>query len=138
MSWSYSGDPANSDRDAVRFTCGLTDSGDQLIEDEEIDYLLNTFGVISASVRLCRRVATKFARRADQTIGDYSERFNQRAEEYRTLANELQREKSVAGAAGIIAGGISKADKEAQEDDTDRVSPRFERGQFDREGLKSS
>ena len=41
MSWTYSGDPATSDKDAVRFLTGDTDAGDQLASDEEIAYALS-------------------------------------------------------------------------------------------------
>lgn len=135
--WSYSGDPSSSDRDMVRFNTGLTDSTDPLIQDEEIDALLATHGVMNTSIRVARRVAAKFARRADQAIGDYRERFNQRAREYRALAEALEGEKAQAGFTAIV-GGISQDDKEEQRDDSDRVNPRFRRGQFDRQELKSS
>lgn len=42
MTWSYSGDPASSDRDAVRFLVGDVDTTVQLLTDEEIDFLLAT------------------------------------------------------------------------------------------------
>ena len=38
--WSYSGDPAASDRDQVRFYIQDTDQGRQLLSDEEIDFVL--------------------------------------------------------------------------------------------------
>lgn len=38
--WSYSGDPASSDRDQVRFYIQDTDQGRQLLADEEIDFVL--------------------------------------------------------------------------------------------------
>ena len=40
MSWSYSGDPASTERDAVRFWVQDTDSAVPLLSDQEIDYLL--------------------------------------------------------------------------------------------------
>ena len=40
MSWSYSGDPAASDSDQVRFYVQDTDSGRPLLTDEEIAFLL--------------------------------------------------------------------------------------------------
>lgn len=136
MSWSYDSTLA-TDRDRVRFNCGLTDTNDQIVQDEEIDGILADHGVLSASIRICRRVATKFARRADISVGDYSERFNQRAREYRQLAKDLEAEKKMAGATAIV-GGTSKADKDEQKDDSDRVKPRFHRGQFDRTETQST
>lgn len=40
MTWSYSGDPASSPRDEVRFLTQDVDNGLQLLSDEEIDFLL--------------------------------------------------------------------------------------------------
>ena len=42
MTWSYSGDPASSDRDAIRFYIGDTDTTLQLLQDEDIDFLADS------------------------------------------------------------------------------------------------
>ena len=39
--WTYSGDPTDSDRDAVRFEVGDTDENDRLLSDGEVTYCLN-------------------------------------------------------------------------------------------------
>lgn len=39
--WSYSGNPATSHRDAVRFYIGDIDGSMQLLQDEDIDFLLD-------------------------------------------------------------------------------------------------
>jgi len=52
MTWTYSGNPANSSSDAVRFLIGDTDTTDQLISNEEIAYLVTVHGNI-------RRVASE-------------------------------------------------------------------------------
>jgi hypothetical protein len=41
MSFNYSGNPAASDRDAMRFHLGDTNPSAPLLQDEEIDYLLD-------------------------------------------------------------------------------------------------
>ena len=40
MTWTYSGNPSSTERDAVRFLVGDTDTNDQLLSNEEIDYLV--------------------------------------------------------------------------------------------------
>ena len=40
MTWSYSGDPANSTNDSIRFLIGDTDTNDRLITNEEIAYIV--------------------------------------------------------------------------------------------------
>ena len=42
MSWEYQG-PSASDKDEVRFLIGDTDVEDQLLSDEEIQYLVDTW-----------------------------------------------------------------------------------------------
>lgn len=41
MAWTYSLDPATSDRDEIRFLIGDTEAGLELLQDAEIDYLIN-------------------------------------------------------------------------------------------------
>lgn len=131
MSFNYSGDPADSDLDAVRFNIQDTDSNDQLLQDEEITYLLNQNGsVLAASVAAAERIATQFSRQADVSTGDQSVDFSQRAENYRQVANKLQ-QRLDDKRGQPYAGGISKDDKENAEDRSDRVEPSFVRGMHD-------
>lgn len=94
MTWTYSGNPASSDRDAVRFLVGDTDTTDQLITDEEIAYLLSVYSEApNAAVGAARSIAAKFARFSDQarTVGNLSlsESFSQKSEQYHHLADHL-------------------------------------------------
>jgi hypothetical protein len=94
MSWSYSGDPASSTRDLVRFLLRDTDSSDQLLTNEELDYLVATWGNGYEAARAGALVlASKFTRQADlsKSVGDLSisESYGGRANEYRELAQSL-------------------------------------------------
>lgn len=40
MTWTYSGDPSTSELDAVRFALGDTDTSFQLMQNEEINYVI--------------------------------------------------------------------------------------------------
>jgi hypothetical protein len=40
VSWTYSGNPADSDRDQLRFILQDTDPGFPLLQDEELDFLI--------------------------------------------------------------------------------------------------
>lgn len=100
MTWTYSGDPASNNRDAVRFLVGDTDTTDQLISDEEIAYLLDVYiEAPSAAVGAARSIAAKFSRQSDQarTVGDLSlsESFSQKSNQYHHLGDHL---------AGIASG----------------------------------
>jgi hypothetical protein len=131
MSWSYSGNPSSSDLDAVRFLIGDTDTTDQLLQNEEINYLLAQTGndVYTSAIIACRTIASKFSRKADQKIGDYSISNSQKASQYLALATQLAQSqaKALISRVAPYAGGISVADKQIDENNTDTVQPAFTR-----------
>lgn len=90
MTFSYSGNPASSDLDAVRFFIGDTDSTEWLLSNEEINFLIDTYGVKSATVHSCIAIASKYARLADENLGsDIAVKYSQISDNYRSLAKEL-------------------------------------------------
>lgn len=133
MSWSYSGDPSSSDKDAVRFLVQDTDTNDQLVQDEEINWALTQGGgIYEAAALIAGTIAAQFARMADkETVGKVSVSYTKRAEQYKALADDLKKQASTKSAPIPYAGGISKADVETQELNEDRVKPSFTVGQFD-------
>lgn len=113
MTWTYSGNPASSDRDAVRFLVADTDSTDPLITDEEIAYLIAIYTEAPyAAVGAARAIAAKFSREADQarTVGDLtlSESLSQKSTQYHHLADHLQGLSS-----GITLPPIARANADA-------------------------
>lgn len=137
MTWTYSGDPATTSRDAVRFLVGDTDTTDQLVSDEEISWVLTQHsGVRHAAAATCEAIAAKFARQAEMSVDDVSIKAGEKAEHYRALAKELRAQAAIAGkVAKPFAGGISIADKDDREADTDRVKPFFRRDLHDVPGV---
>lgn len=136
MTWSYSGDPSTTDKDAVRFTIGDTDTNDQQIQDEEIDYLLVTFlTVVSASIAAAEALCAKFSRLVDEVTGDLSRKCSKKAEAYKALAKQLKDRADDLTFNNPIAfaGGVSCADIENREQDTDRFPDIFQIGDFDNE-----
>ena len=134
MTWSYSGDPSSNDKDAVRYLVGDTDKDNPLIEDEEIEYVLSIeSNVIRAGAMVAENIAGLFARKADRSIGDYSEKFSQIHEQYLNLAKELRKQSKSKHSFKAVpfAGGISKASKNKQSRDKDRVKPSFKKGMMD-------
>ena len=94
MTWTYSGNPAANERDAVRFLVADTDSTDPLITDEEIAYLLTLYTEAPhAAVGAARAIAAKFSRQADQArgVGDLSlsESLSQKSFQYHHLGDHL-------------------------------------------------
>lgn len=92
MAWTYSGDPSTSEKDSVRFWLQDTNVDFQLLQDEEIQYLLNQFGqnlsmgdvyvaALAAEI-LSNRFAQEVSVSADGVsvqLSELQDRFNQLA-----------------------------------------------------------
>ena len=124
MSFSYTGNPSSSDKDAVRFHIRDTVAATKEFEDEEILYMLSTKGSVRGAVVLAlKTLAAKYATAVDKAVGDLRLSLSQKHAQYMALIGEFEAE--VAMVAIPFAGGISRASKDTYEDDSDRVKPRF-------------
>jgi len=127
VTWTYSGDPATSDKDTVRFLVGDTDADAPEISDEEVLWLLTQeVSPSQAAARGADTLVAKYAKLVDRSIGAASISASQRYEHYRTTAGSLW------GAASStstmpFAGGISVASKTEIASDTSLVEPAFTR-----------
>ncbi len=134
MTWSYTGNPADSDKDAVRFWCGDTDSTDELVQDEEIAYVLTLQPEVKlAAADVCDAIAAELSRQADKRVGDVQESMSQRAIAFEALATKLRNR--AASLASPKFGGLSISEKETLDQDRDAVQPSFRIGQGDHPGL---
>jgi len=133
MTWSYTiADLAASQKDQVRFLIGDTYSGDQQLQDEEIEFAISQRATVwGAAAECCRNLAAKFARSVDCAAGDTKNQYSQMAKGYSAKAAEFEAKAAMGGAGVPYAGGISVADKLAQEIDPDRVAPQFQIGMTD-------
>jgi len=131
MAFTYGGDPSNSNREAVRFWCGDTDSSDQLLADAEIDYILTLESkVIQAAATACEMIASKFAREADTKNGALSVKASQRAAAYEKRASLLRSKTN--REVEVFAGGLTVSGKDSLNESTTAVQPGFKTGQDDR------
>lgn len=94
MTFTYSGDPATSQSDAVRFLIQDVDSTDVLMQDDEIAFLLaQSSSVYQAAHDACYVLATKFTRIANETkqVGDLSisRTYVAKASAYREMAERF-------------------------------------------------
>jgi hypothetical protein len=91
MTWSYSGNPASSTRDAVRFLISDTDTNDQLLSNEEIDYTISSSGSLYQAAHDCAyAIASSFARLASsKSVGDLSISYNDRAASFYQVADRM-------------------------------------------------
>lgn len=126
MTWTYTMKfDGTVRRDEVRLLVQDTTETEPLVQDEEIDYFLSNSGgnVRMAALSVARVIHAKFTKRVDKEVGDLRNFWSQRAKNYMDVVSRLERE--IALVCAPYAGGISEDDKDNQEDDTDRVPPKF-------------
>jgi hypothetical protein len=125
MTWTYSGNPSSSDKDAIRYLIGDTDTNNQLLSDEEIAYELTRSNVYGAAALSCNAIVAKLSRLVDTYLDrDIRANMSQAVKNYQALARNLEF-KARLSIAAPFCGGVSVSDKESREQDTDRVSPYF-------------
>jgi hypothetical protein len=128
MPWTYGGDPANSQLDAVRFLVGDTNSDEQLSTDGEINFALGqSANIYFAAAIVARGIAAAFARGVFTKFDAVSQNLGKNSEHYLTLAMSLEEQGRKYGAPslGIAAGGIKESEMLRAAQDTDRRHPAF-------------
>jgi hypothetical protein len=140
MAWTY--DTADigtttpsGRRNMVRLLIGDTVTGDQQLQDEEVDAGLAETGnsVYAAAAWCCRILAAKYSRMVDtQLDGALEAKYSDRVKAYTQLATSMsQLGKQTSGRGlGVFAGGIKISEMQSAELDTNRVPPAFTMGQF--------
>jgi hypothetical protein len=130
---AYSGDPADSDLDAVRFYLQDTsnDSATELLSDAEINFLLAQYPApMMAAAYGALSLAMRYAKDVNHKVDRVSEEASSRHAQYKALFDALY-EEADAGLTGMSIGGRSKADKDTLARNTDGVQPEIRKDQFD-------
>ena len=94
MSWSYSGDPKTSPKDTIRFYVGDKNEKDPLLQDEEIQFMLDTksqYQLEEIAAQCCEAIAADFSRLADKAIDDLKVTYSQKAAQYIKMAAALRK-----------------------------------------------
>jgi len=93
MAFTYGGDPSATPLAKVRFLLSATTASDYELEDAEIAYLLGEWGndPYDAAAAGAEVLAGKFAKAAtSKSVGDLSLSYENRAQDYRSLAARLR------------------------------------------------
>jgi hypothetical protein len=124
-------DPVSGPVDAVRFLIGDTTTPYQLL-DIEIEFALDqNSNVYAAAAIAARALAARYARQVDSKFETIEEKNSQLQQHYYMLARQMEMKARQQGGLGMpIAGGISRADVETVEANTDRVKPFFKDNMF--------
>lgn len=135
MSWSYTGNPSSSALDEVRYLIGDTVKANEwTLSNEEIQYAVSLFSAsppvigqnYRAAAESARSIMTKLmGQLEDEKVGDLSITVNKQALTF--FEGTYQRLRSLATLQAVppFLGGTSRAEKQAQDADADRVSPAF-------------
>lgn len=117
--------------DDVRFYVGDTETP-YLLTDAQITLAIDATSSDLAAAAVCARaLAARFARQVDEKFESISSANGQKAQAYERLARNLSQQAKTAGGLGVpAAGGISLADMETADKDTDRPRPFFHRDMF--------
>ena len=99
MSFSYSGDPSNSQLDECRFLIGDTDEKNPLFNDEEINYIISQSGSDSNLLRytLFTQAATVYAKAIKRSLGPQSEDPTARLNFFKQQADVYKNKLAVGG-----------------------------------------
>lgn len=135
MTWTFDVTNLAGDVAQVRTRVGDTDTTDQLITDEEIQFFVDqepNGDVTLAAAAVADAIAAKFARKASFSTGDMSvgaERFKY----YKELAQQLRDQPALDAAhrATIYVGGRIRSEKDTLADNSSLEQPSFSRGMDD-------
>ena len=138
MAWTFTlANVGSSARSWIRSRVGDTSSGNQLIQDEQIDaYIASEGNQWAAGILTAESIAGSLAINTDKKVGKLSIAKGGASDHFYAVADRLRNE--MGHRAGVYAGGVSVADMRADEADTDRVDPAFSVGQFDNPGTEST
>lgn len=133
MTWTYT--PATIATDPlmqVRRLIGDVLTGDEQLQDEEINWEISQFSnIYLAAAQCCRNIAAQFSRKVDTVEGELRTMYSAQARNYAARGVEYQQFGMSRGGAVPYAGGISIADKINQTNNADRVPPQFNLGMDD-------
>lgn len=140
MAFTYTDDPANVPRDAVRLLVGDTDADDAKLSDSEISYFLGQADeeAYGAAAIAARAIAAKFAAEVSSSfdaVRGIRADFGALSKKYMDLAVRLESQAKKYGRKGgfgaPLAGGISVSAVESAEKLSDRNPTEFKVGMFD-------
>jgi hypothetical protein len=105
VSWTYSGDPSLNDKDTVRFLIGDTDTDEQQITDEEINFLLTTWAagrsMYYVAAQAADAIAARYAREASYSADGTSVSLSDVQAKFAELAVRLRAQHQ-----SLLVGGI--------------------------------
>jgi len=130
MAFTWTGDPAASDLEAVRWEINDIDSSNAKFQDAEIQYAIDQeYSKLNAAARLCEQLQARYSDAASRTMGPLKVDLSDLAKMYTEKALALR--KRAAAFATPYAGGMSESKEDTFEDDSNLKQPIFSKGMMD-------
>lgn len=129
MSFSYDPTDLGDELNRLRLEIGDTDSNDPFLDDQEIVQVQSEkSSFFLRAAKCCDLICAKLARDVKIKVGGFSEDAQKVYDRYREMSLKFSRSSS---SSYPWAGSILVSDKEAIEDNTDLVKPKFKLGMHD-------
>lgn len=124
MTWTY--DSTDLSTNLAKVRVGLDDdTNDQLLTDEEINYILGlTSSIAQARVRSIETILAKIARRIDRNQSGVSASRAQMTQHYRDLL-KIEKSRALSGNLNAYGGGLSQSRIDSAIEDSDFPQPEF-------------
>ena len=130
MAFTWTGDPAASDIEKVRWEVYDIDSTNAKFQDAEIQYAIDQeYTIFNAAARLCEQLQGRYTDAKSRTMGPLKVDMGDLAKTYAEKAKALRKRAIVYGKA--YAGGASIAKEELFEADSSLKQPIFSKGMMD-------
>ncbi len=102
MSWSYSGNPANSALDEARFILGDTDDKDPVLSDEELNFMINKYtDTAELYYNMFMQAVIQYSKAIKRTLGPQSEDPTSRVDFFTRMMNQYKQDMLLSTHAGL-------------------------------------
>lgn len=128
--WTYSGNPADSESDAVRFMVGDTIESRPLLDDKEVEWIVSQATNLNIRAALaCEALWSRFVAISDYTVGSVSKKFSDIAAKFKERAAQFRAEATKNALVSFPAHLVST--KSALKSDSELTTPQFGIGMAD-------
>jgi len=130
MSWTFDSTSLSTSLSQVRLLIGDTNTNDQLLTDEEVNFFYSERSDIRlAAIECCSAIIGKLSRDIDRSNLGQSATRSQKIQHYKDLMERLRRETSAV--AEVFIGGVSVSNRDNLDSEDDFIKPAFSRDRND-------
>jgi hypothetical protein len=132
MSFTYTYKPATNDVDKVRFHIQDVDEASMFLHDEEIQYIIDKYGIGNLDAicsEACETMASRYAKKQEIAVSNYNQNLDSVYK--KLIARALQFKVNSVTVDSFRCPAMSKFSKDMQAGNDDNVQSSFQRDMFD-------